>query len=200
MDHKKKKNDQNDETERLRVRIAGLEKLKEELEKRLAESEREKRRIEEDFEIHLAETIRFQNTARRDLERYQALVANIPGAVYRAANDKESTMEFISDQVEEITGYPASDFINNTVRSFPSIMSQDDIIRVYDEAAQCLELMKPFAVQYKIIHKNGTLRWISHRGRGVFSHDGALLWFDGVIFDITDQMTFFGLADSKEAK
>jgi two-component system, sensor histidine kinase and response regulator len=107
-------------------------------------------------------------------------------------------MEFISGQVEDITGYPASDFINNAVRSFASIMSQDDIMRVYNEAAVCLEQMKPFAVKYKIKHKDGTLRWVSHRGRGVFSHEGALLWFDGVLFDITDQMTFFGIAENKD--
>lgn len=66
-------------------------------------------------------------------ERYQTLVANIPGAVYRctcdlAASDIElkRTMVFLSEVIQEISGYPPSDFINDRVRSFASIIHPQD--------------------------------------------------------------------------
>jgi len=49
-------------------------------------------------------------------EKYRTLVANIPGAVYRCANDADWTMEFFSETIEDISGYPAGEFIRNRVR------------------------------------------------------------------------------------
>ena len=196
MDKVQNTSDQEDEIMKLQQRITLLEEMSSELETRLAAMDREKRRIQKEFEIHLAETIRFQNSARIDLERYQALVANIPGAVYRCANNPEWTMVFMSDQIEVISGYPASDFIHNAVRSYPSIISRDDVIHVIECVNKCLQEMKPYLIDYKITHKDGSQRWVSEKGRGVFTKEGDLLWLDGVIFDITDQTTFFGIADT----
>jgi hypothetical protein len=47
-------------------------------------------------------------TGARDLE-LAALVANVPGAIYRCALDADWTMAVISDEIERISGYPASD-------------------------------------------------------------------------------------------
>jgi PAS domain S-box-containing protein len=199
MTNKKNKSGPGDDILKLQQRIALLEDMDTELEARLAEMDREKRRIQKEFEIHLAETIRFQNSARLDLERYQALVANIPGAVYRCANDPEWTMEFMSDQIEVISGYPASDFIHNAVRSYASIISHDDVFHVVECVNKGLEEAKPYLIDYRITHRDGSLRWVSEKGRGVFSKDGDLLWLDGVIFDVTDQTTFFGIADISES-
>ncbi len=41
-----------------------------------------------------------------------SLVANIPGAVYRCACDADWTMQWLSDEIEVISGYPASEFID----------------------------------------------------------------------------------------
>ena len=51
----------------------------------------------------------------------RSLVANIPGAVYRCACDEDWTMEWLSDEIEAISGYPASDFIESAVRTFASV-------------------------------------------------------------------------------
>jgi hypothetical protein len=50
-----------------------------------------------------------------------SLVANIPGPVYRCACDEHWTMEWLSDEIEEISGYPASGFIDSAVRTFASV-------------------------------------------------------------------------------
>ncbi|HEY9830132.1 MAG TPA: PAS domain S-box protein, partial [Stenomitos sp.] len=44
-------------------------------------------------------------------KRFRTLVSNIPGAVYRCKYDADWTMEFFSQEIEQISGYPASDFI-----------------------------------------------------------------------------------------
>ncbi|MGH3822403.1 MAG: response regulator, partial [Pseudonocardiaceae bacterium] len=47
----------------------------------------------------------------------RALMAVVPGAVYRCAFDAHWTMQVIGDEIASITGYPASDFVNNACRS-----------------------------------------------------------------------------------
>jgi two-component system, sensor histidine kinase and response regulator len=181
----------------LRKRITDLEQIKAELELRLTSLDHEKRRLEEELREQIAGNFRFRLNVESELMRYQSIVANIPGAVYRATGDQDSKIEFISDQVEEITGYPASDFINSAVRTMPSLMSQEDIFRAYDHATECLRQMKPFETEYRITHRDGSTRWISHRARGVYSPEGNLIWIDGVIFDVTDKMNFFGIAEAQ---
>ena len=50
---------------------------------------------------------------RESEEKYRSLITNIPGVSYRCRCDEQWTMEFISDEVRNLTGYPASDFLQN---------------------------------------------------------------------------------------
>ena len=46
-------------------------------------------------------------------------------AIYRCALDSDWTMEWLSDEIESLTGYPAADFIHNAVRTFASVLHPD---------------------------------------------------------------------------
>jgi Amt family ammonium transporter len=120
-------------------------------------------------------------------QRFKTLLANIPGVCYRCAADAAYTMEFISDAVEELTGYPASDFIANRKRTFASIIHPDDEGLVGRAVEEALAEKRPFTIEYRIQHRDGSLRWVHERGRGVFADDRSLLHLDGAIFDSTDR-------------
>ena len=73
-------------------------------------------------------------SSTRDTERpseaddalLRSLVANVPGAIYRCSLDADWTMEWISDAIETIAGYPAADFIHSAKRTFASVIHPDD--------------------------------------------------------------------------
>ena len=44
-------------------------------------------------------------------EKFRTLVSNVPGIVFRCELDADWTMHFISETIEQISGYPATDFI-----------------------------------------------------------------------------------------
>jgi len=52
----------------------------------------------------------------------RSLMENVPGAVYRCANDADWTMLGIGDCIETISAYPATDFIASSVRSPPRVI------------------------------------------------------------------------------
>ena len=69
-----------------------------------------------------------QRNAQRDAEvQFHAVVSNIPGGVYRSSTSDGWPMVFISPVIETITGYPSSDFLQNGVRTFASIIHPDDL-------------------------------------------------------------------------
>jgi len=72
--------------------------------------------------------VRYQagEALREVLEQYRSLVDNLPGTSYRCLYDKEWTMIYMGSDVDNITGYPSSDFINNRVRSYASVTCKDD--------------------------------------------------------------------------
>lgn len=117
--------------------------------------------------------------------RFKTLVSNIPGATYRCAYDKDWAMEFISDEVENISGYPASDFINNEVRSYASIIHPDDRKMVENIADKAIANRAPYEVEYRVVHADQSVRWVYEKGQGAFGDTGNVLWLDGAIFDIS---------------
>jgi PAS domain S-box-containing protein len=125
------------------------------------------------------------SAAERGDDRLDALVANVPGVVYRCAMDDDWTMHFVSEQMLALTGYPAEDFVANRRRSFDSVIHPDDrpeVRRIVDEATQA---GRPFVLTYRIVRADGRVRWVTERGREV-AHGGAL-WLDGVILDVSGQ-------------
>ena len=115
---------------------------------------------------------------------YRTLVANIPGMVYRCANDADWTMEFVSPAALELTGYRAEEFVNNSVRSYASVIHAADQPRVADTVQQALEQRRPFVIEYRIQCADGRLRWVLEHGRAVY-HDGTVLALEGVILDVS---------------
>ncbi|HEY9647936.1 MAG TPA: PAS domain S-box protein, partial [Chroococcidiopsis sp.] len=121
----------------------------------------------------------------RSEARFQHLVSNIPGVIYRSSGDTHRTMEFISEFVEEVSGYPALDFVDDCVRSWTSIIHPDDQAAVSAELAQAIAHHQSFTLEYRICHSDGSLRWVYEQGRGVYEPEGAIACLDGVIFDIS---------------
>ena len=48
-------------------------------------------------------------------------------------------MQFMSDHIEDLVGYPATDFIDNKVRTYGSIIHPEDRPRVIREVDDALE-------------------------------------------------------------
>jgi PAS domain S-box-containing protein len=113
-----------------------------------------------------------------------SLVANIPGAVYRCACDEHWTMEWLSDEIEEISGYPAGDFVHSAVRTFVSIIHPDDREYVARSVREAVDAGRPYGLEYRIRRRDGDVRWVLERGQAQEIGDGRR-WLDGAIFDIT---------------
>ncbi|NPE28378.1 PAS domain S-box protein [Methanococcoides sp. SA1] len=120
-------------------------------------------------------------------KRFETLVANIPGVTYRCKYDADYTMEYISKEITAITGYPASNLIGNAVRTYYSLIHPEDVEIVANAIDTVLTKDRPyFTLEYRVLDSQGNVHHVSERGRGIFEN-GELMFFDGIIFDITDK-------------
>lgn len=132
----------------------------------------------------------------RDMERavreseaqLRSLIQNIPGVAYRCLMSDDWPMLFMSDATETLTGYPASDFLGeHPVRSFGSITHPDDMASNWRVVEASIRDNRPFVVEYRIRHADGSTRWMWEHGSAVREPDGSVKWIDGVILDITER-------------
>jgi two-component system NtrC family sensor kinase len=128
-----------------------------------------------------------EDALRESEKKFRTLTSNIPVAVYRCANDPDWTVDFISDVIEEISGYDASDFILSKVRTYASIIHPDDRKMVEETVNEAVSKRVPYIIEYRIIRSDRNIRWVYEKGQGIFSDDGMLLWLDGAIFDINER-------------
>jgi PAS domain S-box-containing protein len=114
----------------------------------------------------------------------RSLIDSIPGAIYRCACDGDWTMEWLSDEIETMTGYAAADFIDSAVRTFASIEHPDDHDYVASRVMESVDTGRPFALEYRLVRRDGSICWVLERGLAQQAGDGRW-WLDGAIFDIT---------------
>lgn len=129
------------------------------------------------------ETLSYIQEIKDLKKRYKDLIQHSPAVVYECLANENWTMIYVSPQIEKLTGYPPEDFINDQIRTFASIYHPEDLKRVQELAIQSMNDQKPFDIQYRIICKDQSIKWIWERGS--FKSDTQT--FVGVLMDITEQ-------------
>src|SRR5918912_3060556 len=84
-----------------------------------------------------------------------SLTRNVPGAIYRCNLDPDWTMHVIGDEIERITGYPASDFIENRRRTYASVIHPDDRAQVERSVWEAVENGRQFELEYRVCTASG---------------------------------------------
>jgi PAS domain S-box-containing protein len=115
-----------------------------------------------------------------------ALLANVPGAIYRSDWDHDYAILLITDEVERISGYPREAFVVDRTRTINDMIHPDDLPSVMDEARAAAREGRPFAIEYRIVRADGTICWVLDRGQLVHGPAGET-WMDGVMFDMTER-------------
>ncbi|GGP56254.1 hypothetical protein GCM10009347_23580 [Shewanella algicola] len=132
----------------------------------------------------LRHRIEMQHALIKSEAQFRSLITNIPGIAYRCLNVQDWPMVFISDAVESITGYPASDYLGaQPKRHFYEHVHPDDL----DLIANQVTTDKVFTLEYRIINADGDIRWLLGYGAHVDGLDVNDKWLDGFIMDITER-------------
>ncbi|MBW4553668.1 MAG: PAS domain S-box protein [Aphanocapsa sp. GSE-SYN-MK-11-07L] len=140
----------------------------------------------EGFITDITELKTAEASLRESQGRFRSLVNNIPGVVYRCSHDLDWTLEYINDYISVITGYPAADLIGNHRRSFASLLHPEDYLAAEQTASEFGPTGQPYDQEYRLIHADGSIRWIRDRSYATLNAQGECVYFDGILLDVTE--------------
>ncbi len=118
-------------------------------------------------------------------DRFQRMAANIPGYVFQrnVAADGTVTFPFISEGARDFYGCDPEDLMLD-----PSIIKRaihpDDFQRIDQSVRAAIATLAPWQADYRLVAKDGSVRWVASQARAIRLGDGGVLW-DGVVVDIT---------------
>jgi PAS domain S-box-containing protein len=116
-----------------------------------------------------------------------ALMSNLPGMAYRCKDNKNWSMEFVSDGCFDLTGFRPENLINNQLATYNDLIHPDDRESVLDKVQTALDMKKQFEITYRILDRDGKLKWVWEKGVGVFDENHQLMSIEGFITDISEK-------------
>jgi diguanylate cyclase (GGDEF)-like protein/PAS domain S-box-containing protein len=126
----------------------------------------------------------FGDVAQRE-ERFRTIVTQVPGAVFRARPG--GAIDFVSDAIEDISGYPARMFMNATTDRWSDIICPEDRRPQRRRVKEALLAARAYEIEYRIIDADGIERWVLESGQPVAEGGDAAFWIDGIISDISER-------------
>ena len=128
-----------------------------------------------------------EEALRTSEERYKRITETITDYLY--------TVRMANGQVVDtthgtgcltVTGYHPDEFARDSFLWLRMIVTEDRS-RVEEQARRILSGKDPPPIEHRIIHKNGTVRWVRNTFAPHRDKHGALVSYDGLIQDITER-------------
>ncbi len=117
----------------------------------------------------------------------KTLMSNLPGMAYRCCNDRNWTMEYVSEGAAALTGYQPADLTGNAKIAYNDLIHHDDQKPVWETVQKTIGSRDKFRLSYRIRRADGQERWVWEQGQGVFSLAGDLLALEGFIIDVSER-------------
>lgn len=115
------------------------------------------------------------------------MIDNLDGMVFRFCGDAHRSCLFASEGCRRLTGYGPGALIGGTATSFAALTLPQDLERVRRSVAEALVSGERYHVEYRIVCRDGTQKWVHERGVGLSDEFGQPV-VEGLIEDITEQV------------
>nr|MBC8423654.1 PAS domain S-box protein [bacterium] len=136
----------------------------------------------------ITERILSEKALRRSRRQLTTLIGNLPGMVYRCRGDKDFTIEYVNDCAVNLVGYTPAEFVEERSIRAVDIIHPEDFPYVRTTIWECVQARRSFELQYRIIAKDGTLKWVWEQGVGLYDERGELESVEGFILDVTERV------------
>jgi PAS domain S-box-containing protein len=118
--------------------------------------------------------------------KYRTLVEQIPAITYIDAFEGPETTIYISPQTEAMLGYTQQEWFDD-----PDLLSKrihpEDHERWRAEVERCDQTGDSFRLEYRILARDGRVVWVHDESVLLRDESGKPLFWQGVMFDITER-------------
>ncbi len=156
--------------------------------------------------LALAHTSSLHRQASEDLDltkkRALRLMANLPGMIYQCFNEPPIyRFTYVSDGSLALYGYTPEELTREGGVRFFDLVHPDDVEALAAINMQTLDIGLPLDTTFRVITKDGTVKWIWERSRvAEFTPTGEPYILEGFLSDITEQRRLESAELANQAK
>jgi len=123
---------------------------------------------------------------RESEARFQAIVRNVPGTIYRYTShpDGSDAFTYVSEGARELLELEPETIIQDS-SSLWALFHPDDLPTLRESVAAVVENLLPWQWEGRLISPSGQLKWIQGRSRPQHTVQGTV--WDGLLIDITER-------------
>jgi len=114
------------------------------------------------------------------LHRFIDTIGEIP---YVALPSERPEIICFSGKIKELTGYDVNEILADK-EHWENMIHPYDREQVFAAFARCKSEGMPFNIEYRIVHRNGSLRFVSDKGEPDFNNKGEITQIEGLITPI----------------
>lgn len=113
-------------------------------------------------------------------ERLHRFIDTIDDIPYVALPSEKPEIICFAGKIKELTGYDANELLANR-EHWANMIHPDDQEQVFAAFNKCKNEGAPFEIQYRIVHEDGSLRYVIDKGEPVSNSRGEITQIEGVI-------------------
>src|SRR5262249_50191605 len=121
----------------------------------------------------------------QDAATLRSLIEQVPVTVYIDRLDDISSNVYMSPQLEVVLGYSAEEWATDR-EHFLKVVHPEDRDRVLAEHRRTRETGDLFSMEYRMVARDGSVRWFLDQARVVRDEAGQPVAHHGFLLDITD--------------
>lgn len=154
--------------------------------------------------VAISLAIFIRQSTKRELERgrllgevaakesqLKMLVETIPGTTV-TNRIEDGVMEFVSREVEDLTGLPVEEFRGEGARNLLDFVHPEDKKMLFTEVTRAIADHRQFSLEFRMMDINKKIRWVYEQGQAEYDSKGKPLKFHGTLLDITDRKAVEG--------
>jgi len=113
----------------------------------------------------------------KDLHRFIDTIGEIP---YVALPSERPEIICFSGKIKNLTGYDVNEILADR-QHWENLIHPYDRDRVFEAFGRCKNEGTPFIIEYRITHRDGSLRYVRDKGEPVFDNKGKVNQIEGLI-------------------
>jgi len=118
-------------------------------------------------------------------EELHRLIGAVPQIPYSALPSEQPEIICFAEKIETLSGYSADQILADR-QLWVKMIYTADRDRVFAALTKCRNHGIPFEIEYRIIHKDGSLHYVIDEGEPVFDDKGRIIRIEGIITDVSE--------------
>jgi PAS domain S-box-containing protein len=136
---------------------------------------------------NITECKQAENALQESERKFRRLIEHLPTVVYmNPVDDATSAMLYISPQIKTLLGYTSEEWLSDP-KLWMKTLHPEDLEYAFTQASCTDRNNEPFDMEYRMIHRDGSLVWVHDQAALVSDLEGKHQYWQGIMLNVTEK-------------